>query len=787
MTITHTTYGTRTLVFTVNGVLPGANGEPATVYSLLPDQSQIKVSRSGSGFIPSTVSLRCGYTKNNGGVMSTVADARSAIDGTYYIYHRKRLVSSGAFQQTYYKYGTYVESTSAGYTLTNIRLDLYDAVEFILCTVNVSSFAAVDLDPTTVIDRETVPVITDGQDGTNGTNGTNGQDGEDGEDAVIHEIECSPDTVNFRSDAVGEFSPSSKSITCIIKKTEGDSAPVTVSSGTDGLYLYYRKIGVPSDLWTAYTAAVSVTSREATQSSYTITAVEFCLSTVSEAQYVSSSITSSNSNIVKNKFVAVVCDGRIGSTGATGRMFYSMGTYTAGTTYVRTSELVPMVFYNNGVWNQALGIYGNYYYLADGKTGTNVTPGTDNTVWIPADSFGLVITQGIFAQFAKLGKAIMSGDFIFSMNGYIGDTQYQGGSNYGNRKAYTYFNGDPDLFCSKGTISSVPTSYTKGTYLLSVSLIAGQEILLEVAIADLTGNVTMAIFQASASTTTGTSNAIDMYVDDSSSASKSITFSSSTTKARIRLIAPSATTYEIRYKRLSSTDAQTSKPYTVSSFRPNWWVDLLTGKMSAARGNFVVKPDGSVDVANGKFTVDGDGNVVANDITIRGSLMCHDVLFAYSSVSQPTYPIYTAHYDVESAFTKMSLNADTIIVSGTYYSAGVNVELPPAMFFPGVRIKIMNATYETVNSQRRSKKCSVTISVAHNGDWKEDAWNVSLESLAVAVPFKTAPDSSSLLPFDYRTDVTYTTYSMVELVSTRNIYNSQTSSYYVWMIVDVNE
>ena len=274
--------------------------------------------------------------------------------------------------------------------------------------------------------------------GPQGPKGDDGDDGNDGKDAVMYSLDPSPNNVNFRSNAVGDFL-GTKTVTCKIKKTIGNTT-TEISNGTDNLYLYFWRVGEPTSPAAYQDSGVTVTASGAIDANYPITGVRFTLSTSSTAGGINAS------NTVKEVTVPVLCDGRRGvqgpqgpqgpegpqgpkgndgtngtngTNGAAGKMFFSMGIYTYGKTYMRSTEFVPMVYYDNGVWNDALGTTGNYFYLAEGQIGTNVTPGTNDSIWVPAGSYGLVIAQGIFAEFAKLGSFIISGDFFISQCGTI--------------------------------------------------------------------------------------------------------------------------------------------------------------------------------------------------------------------------------------------------------------------------------------------------------------------------------------------------------------------------------
>jgi len=311
-----------------------------------------------------------------------------------------------------------------------------------------------------------------------------------GDAAEVYSLQCTPTSVNFRSNAVGEFS-GIYSVVCKVMKTVGDNTTeVIISGGTyDGMYLKYHCMNEDGSYNTWFSAySVILTPGDALESNFV--GVEFALSTDNEM-----------TNIIARQSVPIMCDGHRGAQGeqgATGKMFYPMGEWNAQTTYSRTGDLVPLVFLPDpGNYNETIGAEGHYFYLYD-DTDTSTRPviNDSSNPWRLCDTFGVVITQGLFAEFAKMGKGIFSGDYFFSMNGRIftsatNSIEKTAGATYTyngvTKPAYTWFKGDPS--------------------------------------------------------------------------------------------------------------EQTTYPY----FEPNWWVDLLTGKMSAARGNFVVDADGSVVATNGTF------------------------------------------------------------------------------------------------------------------------------------------------------------------------------------------
>lgn len=75
--------------------------------------------------------------------------------------------TDGGFEGEYYKYGSYKAY------VTSLNVATYDAVEFILYK-NTTSTKLQTITESYVIDRETVPIVSDGAQGANGQNGTNG-------------------------------------------------------------------------------------------------------------------------------------------------------------------------------------------------------------------------------------------------------------------------------------------------------------------------------------------------------------------------------------------------------------------------------------------------------------------------------------------------------------------------------------------------------------------------------------------------------------------------------------
>lgn len=119
--------------------------------------------------------------------------------------------------------------------------------------------------------------------------------------------------------------------------------------------------------------------------------------------------------------------------GDTGRMYYLAGVFPDKAPYSRTSALCPVVYYGTEWW----------YLTADAATSSDV-PVDGSEIWTKLPKFGVVITDAVFVkQFAQFGAAIITGDWLISCHGKIGNVLYGGSveepDNYNNRPAYTYF------------------------------------------------------------------------------------------------------------------------------------------------------------------------------------------------------------------------------------------------------------------------------------------------------------------------------------------------------------
>lgn len=176
-------------VFTVNGVLPGANGEPATIYNILPSLDKITFARDANGGLtPPSRLLSFMVRKAVGGNITDI------LSGQMYSSDKLRLTYSVSEPPSSYNSNQLWPVSSAKEdTDANISFNAYGTATIPNSVAFSSLYLALFKEITngnstsyTLLDRETIPVIKDG------ANGTDGEDGEPGADAWTLTVNPSP-------------------------------------------------------------------------------------------------------------------------------------------------------------------------------------------------------------------------------------------------------------------------------------------------------------------------------------------------------------------------------------------------------------------------------------------------------------------------------------------------------------------------------------------------------------------------------------------------------------------
>lgn len=163
--VVHPTYGSRDVTFSVAAIRAGGIGQDAVIYELLPSETVLYVARNTDGsYTPDKVSMYCGYVKRAGKSPAEIVERLETTGGFdgYNIYYRRRSRETAEWDTVYRKYP--ILKT----LLESIESAKFDMVELVISDrgslmINASAM-------TGIIDRETVPILTDGFNGENAIN-----------------------------------------------------------------------------------------------------------------------------------------------------------------------------------------------------------------------------------------------------------------------------------------------------------------------------------------------------------------------------------------------------------------------------------------------------------------------------------------------------------------------------------------------------------------------------------------------------------------------------------------
>lgn len=202
------------------------------------------------------------------------------------------------------------------------------------------------------------------------------------------------------------------------------------------------------------------------------------------------------------------------------------------------------------------------------------------TIWKKGlNNYNLVRTKYLFADFAKLGEGVVSGDWLFSAHGKIGSTVINASTpNYSDVAGYMFFDGQSPLGVrSVGTATTFNnTSYsTKGNYF------------------SLKGN---RVVRVKCKVTGGTLY-LALYSNNTRLYYTTITSTSETTYDFVCKDLDESSLYNIRAYMSSSSYYGTIYSVEVITFAPNYAVDLLTG--DTYQSNAYLK--GRIEAASGKI------------------------------------------------------------------------------------------------------------------------------------------------------------------------------------------
>ena len=104
----------------------------------------------------------------------------------------------------------------------------------------------------------------------------------------------------------------------------------------------------------------------------------------------------------------------------------------------------PFFSYTDGQGNVSYWVFnpqetGLYSWSEMGAPRESTT--SNPSAWVRmVDDFKYLITEAIFSNYAQLGSAIITGDWLLSMNGTIDGVPYENGALFGGKPAYMWFN-----------------------------------------------------------------------------------------------------------------------------------------------------------------------------------------------------------------------------------------------------------------------------------------------------------------------------------------------------------
>lgn len=386
-------------------------------------------------------------------------------------------------------------------------------------------------------------------------------------------------------------------------------------------------------------------------------------------------------------------------TGDTGPMFMPMGEWKTGTTYQKTGELVPFV-HVDGPYNAQTGKYGEYYYL--NVASTTKKPGDGNNDWIQAAWFGLTISEGVFANFARLGSAVISKDWLFSANGTINGTEYNStdvlnpamftpdAETIEARPAYTWFDaGFPQGVGSKSIAINIYESkvarYTSVTEMFEVC-------------ANIPYTVKAGVYVNLDEDVENPSNlkgVVRVYCPKEDKILASKWFDNDSLEEYVLSFTPEETCQVVvqlyAYNGWITHISSCELALTANAFVPNYAVDLLTGRMIAARGNFIVEANGDVTLNNAYINGTAKASVIYRStarikIEGEGDPAPTATIFYYNMTSASLLEKCAEELEKQILPNYLILtNTDNGIIDKENY---IKVHLPSAHLFKGHQMEV---------------------------------------------------------------------------------------------------
>lgn len=514
-----------------------------------------------------------------------------------------------------------------------------------------------------------------------------------------------------------------------------DVGSVTIGSNLSSATLatmlrFFRKVGTSAR--TGYTCHASLFARKG--NTYTFVqrmesqAAEWTIDgiTVNEASYdaavvcIYDTARSVHSNYIAELEIPVRKNGNAGPS------YWPSGTYDPSVEYTRTALRTPLVWVDDeSTWNEYAQAYGDYWELAADTNvvgSTHYPPSDGNVYWRRAENYSVVMMGAQFARYAKNGAGIMAGDYFYSANGSIDGVSMSdgvgaagGAVTASNPPAYTRFMGDPDELGGRFARTAIkgPIASSR-TVLVTVYLARGARIMVSISGNTTSGNEYFNIYR------NGGAVATRCYINAGGR------------NVSIDYTAQEAGEYTIEcYGSSSAISATFTGSYEISGhFVPVWWVNLKTGKMSGASGNFVSYADGTVKVegtikARNLFRNVlwfGEGGYYSKTVLYVKTLNDTSEEYGYSVgdyiLGSPPSGVTT------DGMLYCTYDADTVVIlaSSDPVTNDTPVLLPPPEDFPGKIVEVK--AYAASGIQKTFRVRCVSRALLHNVRFNPDAWTV---------------------------------------------------------------
>lgn len=338
--------------FTLNAVRSGAKGEDAVIYQLVPSNTAISFKRDSGGSPTGSFKLTCRVRQTVGGI-SSVGSVPSGYSIKYGTNDANPCTSDFDSSKTI---------SASGYAdKKNIVLELYK-------------------DETTLMDRETIPILIDG------SKGENGNPGSPGTDATIAWLDCPYLAIQCDKDGkskIGKF-------TVNAYMRVGDGNVESVSSN------YTIK------------AVQSYTDTTSTTTSSTTGTLEISISTRNKLQSVVITLNYAG-NVIQTITLLPVLDGALGADG------YSYLPQVLGE-YSPTQEYIWDNNVRQGCYYAIDGRYNIYYVKKKGTTLQGVAPNgtTEDENWEQSYRIFTIFTDAIYTPNANIGGFYLTRNLFMS-------------------------------------------------------------------------------------------------------------------------------------------------------------------------------------------------------------------------------------------------------------------------------------------------------------------------------------------------------------------------------------